>query len=155
MKNYLQKYYKFKKTKPTNVRISTPFDIICTFCNTLICKGKRHNAFKEKCGDFMGIDVFRFYIRCIKCYSEVTIKTDIENGTFVCESGCKEAYASRKKKSCLKNSTDDINKNETFGKKEKSKINNTNLTDSDELDLESIRKNVEKFMDADKLNRRG
>ncbi|KAG0438147.1 Pre-mRNA-splicing factor cwf16 [Dictyocoela muelleri] len=151
MKNYLQKYYKFKKTKPTNVRISTPFEIICTFCNAIIPKGKRHNSFKEKCGEYMGIDIFRFYIRCIKCFSEVTIKTDIQNGTFVCESGCREVNSSKKKSCDLKNYNEKLTKN--FDKT----INispNDHLNESEESDLENIKKNVEKFMNADKLNRR-
>lgn len=128
MKSYIQKYYKFKKKRVTNVRIATPFNIICTFCNTIIPKGRKHNSYKEKCGEYLGIDIFRFYIRCIKCFSELSIKTDVENGSFICESGCK---------------TDIVCENIT-------KKDDENYDE----DLESLKKSVSEYIKKDKIYRR-
>ena len=37
--------------------------------------------------DYLGLRIFRFYIRCPKCASAITFKTDPKNTDYVCETG--------------------------------------------------------------------
>jgi hypothetical protein len=61
----------------------------CTTCGEYIAKGKKFNARKETVEgeDYLGIKIFRFYIRCPRCSVEITFKTDPENSDYTCEQG--------------------------------------------------------------------
>jgi hypothetical protein len=37
--------------------------------------------------DYHGIEIYRFYMKCIVCYSEMTMKTDPKNHDYVMEHG--------------------------------------------------------------------
>ncbi|RKO86572.1 CWC16 protein, partial [Blyttiomyces helicus] len=51
--------------------------------------GKKFNARKERVeGEhYLGIQKFRFYIRCPRCSTEITFKTDPQNGDYTAELG--------------------------------------------------------------------
>ncbi|KAI9326906.1 CWC16 protein, partial [Obelidium mucronatum] len=71
------------------VRLMAPFSMRCNTCGDYVYKGKKFNARKEKVeGEtYLGIMIFRFYIRCPKCSAEITFKTDPKNTDYVCEHG--------------------------------------------------------------------
>ncbi|XDG02116.1 hypothetical protein ABKA04_001731 [Annulohypoxylon sp. FPYF3050] len=51
------------------------------------------NARKETPVDekYLGIQIFRFYIRCTRCSGQITFKTDPKNQDYACESGAKRS----------------------------------------------------------------
>ncbi|KAJ3062916.1 hypothetical protein HDU98_001255 [Podochytrium sp. JEL0797] len=71
------------------VRLMAPFSMRCSTCGDYVYKGKKFNARKEKVAGeaYLGIHIFRFYIRCPKCSAEITFKTDPKNSDYVCEHG--------------------------------------------------------------------
>ncbi|ROV92614.1 hypothetical protein VPNG_09862 [Cytospora leucostoma] len=87
-----------------------PFSMKCTTCgeydnrlvapgkglftdqnNRYIYKGRKFNARKETPEEekYLGIQIFRFYIRCTRCSAEITFKTDPKNQDYTCERGAK------------------------------------------------------------------
>lgn len=45
---------------------------------------------------YLGLLIFRFYIRCPRCVSEITFKTDPENTDYVCENGATRNFQAQK-----------------------------------------------------------
>ena len=80
---------KLPKDRQYVVRLMAPFSMRCTTCGEYIYKGKKFNARKETVWDqeYLGIRIYRFYIRCTRCISEITFKTDPQNTDYVCENG--------------------------------------------------------------------
>ncbi|KAA8904546.1 CWC16 protein [Sphaerosporella brunnea] len=99
----LQKYYppdfdpskitRSKGPKPAGpkqqtVRLMAPFSMKCLNCGEFIYKGRKFNARKENSQEkYYDISIFRFYIRCTRCSSEITFKTDPKNMDYTCEKG--------------------------------------------------------------------
>lgn len=87
-----------KKAKPKNnqqkVRVMLPMTISCNTCHEYIYKGKKFNSRKETVDgeEYLGIKIFRFYIKCTKCSSELTFKTDPEHSDYNAEFGCIRNY---------------------------------------------------------------
>ncbi|KXJ93057.1 CWC16 protein [Microdochium bolleyi] len=77
--------------KVQTVRLMAPFSMKCTTCGEYIYKGRKFNARKEVPeGDkYLGIQIFRFYIRCTRCSAEITFRTDPKNQDYQCEKGAK------------------------------------------------------------------
>ena len=61
----------------------------CVTCGNWIAKATKFNARKETANglEYLGIRVFRFYIRCPRCSAEITFRTDPQNTDYVCEQG--------------------------------------------------------------------
>eukprot|EP00800_Vazella_pourtalesii_P011265 TRINITY_DN270_c0_g2_i3.p1 TRINITY_DN270_c0_g2~~TRINITY_DN270_c0_g2_i3.p1 ORF type:complete len:291 (-),score=74.94 TRINITY_DN270_c0_g2_i3:47-919(-) len=80
---------KLPKDRQYVVRLMAPFSMRCTTCGEYIYKGKKFNSRKETVWDqeYLGIRIYRFYIRCTRCISEIIIKTDPQNTDYVCENG--------------------------------------------------------------------
>jgi hypothetical protein len=82
------------KNRQITVRLMAPFSMRCETCGDYIYKGKKFNARKEDAvGEaYLGIQIYRFYIRCPKCAAEITFKTDPKNSDYVCELGAKRNF---------------------------------------------------------------
>ena len=75
------------------VRLMAPFSMKCTSCGEYIYKGRKFNARKETTEEkYLTISIFRFYIRCTRCSSEITFKTDPKNMDYTCERGAKRNF---------------------------------------------------------------
>jgi len=84
------------KNEQFKVRMMCPFAVRCTTCGEYIGGGKKFNCRKETVlgEEYLGIRIFRFYFRCTRCSSEITIKTDPENSDYKCEHGATRNYES-------------------------------------------------------------
>ena len=80
------------------VRLMAPFTMRCLTCGNYIWKGKKFNARKENAlGEmYLGIQIYRFYIRCPQCLSEITFKTDPENTDYAVEHGAYRTFQAEK-----------------------------------------------------------
>ncbi|CAG9462905.1 unnamed protein product [Pedinophyceae sp. YPF-701] len=91
----LPKMKKFNKPgEQMVVRMMQPFSLQCLGCGSFIYKGTKFNCRKEDVigEDYLGIQIIRFYFRCLTCGNEITYKTDPKNGDYVCEHGGKRNY---------------------------------------------------------------
>jgi hypothetical protein len=66
-----------------------PFNMRCKTCGEYIYRGKKFNARKEDVIGkmYLGIQIYRFYIKCTKCLAEITFLTDPENQDYEMENG--------------------------------------------------------------------
>ena len=82
------------KNMQIEVRMMLPFSIQCSTCGEYMYRGKKFNSRKEDVleEDYHGIKIFRFYIRCITCASEITFKTDPQHGDYAAEHGCQRNF---------------------------------------------------------------
>ena len=89
-----------KHLRPTGpklmtVRLMAPFSMKCTSCGEYIYKGRKFNARKETTDEkYLTITIYRFYIRCTRCSSEITFKTDPKNMDYTSERGSKRNFES-------------------------------------------------------------
>uniref|UniRef100_A0A8C5LJA6 Splicing factor YJU2 n=1 Tax=Jaculus jaculus TaxID=51337 RepID=A0A8C5LJA6_JACJA len=106
----LQKYYppdfdpskipklKLPKDRQYVVRLMAPFNMRCKTCGEYIYKGKKFNARKETVQNevYLGLPIFRFYIKCTRCLAEITFKTDPENTDYTMEHGATRNFQAEK-----------------------------------------------------------
>ncbi|KAJ3054522.1 hypothetical protein HK097_001597 [Rhizophlyctis rosea] len=85
---------KMPKDQQHTVRLMTPFSMRCVRCGEYIYKGKKFNARKERVEgeNYLGIQSYRFYIKCPVCSSEITFKTDYKNADYVAEHGAQRNF---------------------------------------------------------------
>jgi hypothetical protein len=77
-----------------------PFSIRCNTCGEYMYVGRKFNSRKElvQGEDYLGIKIWRFYIRCSMCSAEITLKTDPKHGSYICEQGAKRSHELWEKK---------------------------------------------------------
>nr|KAG5704840.1 hypothetical protein BaRGS_001311 [Batillaria attramentaria] len=70
----------------------------CNVCGEYIYKGKKFNSRKENVDDddYLGLRIFRFYIRCPKCVAEIAFKTDLRNTDYTLEAGATRLFEAEK-----------------------------------------------------------
>ena len=80
------------------IRIMAPFSMQCNTCGEYIYKGKKFNARRETSLNetYLGLRIYRFYIRCPRCVSEVAFKTDPEHCDYICEGGATRTFEAQK-----------------------------------------------------------
>ncbi len=72
-----------------------PYSMKCTSCGEYIYKGRKFNARKETTDEkYLTITIYRFYIRCTRCSSEITFKTDPKNMDYTSERGANRNFES-------------------------------------------------------------
>lgn len=76
------------------VRLMAPFTMRCLTCGNYVYKGKKFNSRKETAiGEkYLGIQIYRFYIRCPQCLSEISFKTDPKNTDYVVDNGAYRTF---------------------------------------------------------------
>ena len=78
------------------VRMMLPFSIQCSTCSTFLYRGRKFNSKKEAVkgvdGKYLGIQRYRFYIKCGGCSRPVTFLTDPKNADYEMESGGTRNY---------------------------------------------------------------
>lgn len=101
------------KNSQITVTLKAPYTMRCTKCGEYICKypspsqlpftylqantsdhGRKFNARKETAEgeEYLGVKVFRFYIKCTLCSQEITFKTDPKNADFTPEHGATRTF---------------------------------------------------------------
>ncbi|KAL7672882.1 hypothetical protein ACOME3_007761 [Neoechinorhynchus agilis] len=87
---------KRSKNHQFTIRVMAPCNMRCRTCGEYIYKGKKFNARKEDVlGDtYLGMQIYRFYIKCTKCLAEITFKTDFESTDYELEHGAIRMFES-------------------------------------------------------------
>ena len=77
------------KDNSMKVRMMLPMTVRCTTCGEFMYKGTKFNCKKEDVvgQDYLGLQIFRFYMRCRKCSAEITYITDPQNLDYKVEHG--------------------------------------------------------------------
>ncbi len=79
---------KAQNRSQTSVRLMAPYSMCCTRCREYIGRGKKFHARKETAEEtYLGITIYRFYIKCPVCSSEITFKTDPKQADYIAEHG--------------------------------------------------------------------
>ncbi|KAK6169750.1 hypothetical protein SNE40_020739 [Patella caerulea] len=86
------------KNRTFSIRIMAPFNMRCNTCGVYIYKGKKFNSRKENVDDedYYGLRIFRFYIKCPCCVSEIAFKTDLKNTDYTLEAGATRLFEAEK-----------------------------------------------------------
>jgi len=77
------------RNKTFVIRLMAPCNMRCTTCGEYIYKGRKFNSRKEDVDDMnhLGLRIYRFYIKCTACLSEISFRTDPANTDYVLEAG--------------------------------------------------------------------
>jgi len=87
------------RNKTFTVRLMAPCNMKCTTCGEYIGIGKKFNARKEDVDDmnYLGLRIYRFYIRCPGCIAEISFRTDPETADYIIEAGATRNFQALKK----------------------------------------------------------
>lgn len=84
------------------VRMMLPFTVQCSTCSAFMYRGRKFNSKKEPVkgseGKYLGIQRWRFYIKCTACARPITFLTDPKNGDYEMETGGTRTYEVHKDK---------------------------------------------------------
>jgi Saf4/Yju2 protein len=84
------------------VRMMLPFSMQCSTCATFLYRGRKYNSKKEAVagpdGRYLGIQRWRFYIKCNHCSRPITFTTDPKNADYEMESGATRNFELNKEK---------------------------------------------------------
>jgi len=80
------------------IRVMAPFNLRCKTCGNYIYKGTKFNARQETVQDkdYLGLRIYRFYIKCTKCVAEITFLTDPANQDYEIEHGATRNFEAEK-----------------------------------------------------------
>jgi len=82
------------KNNQVTVRMMLPMSVRCNTCGEYLYKGKKFNSKKETVSgeEYLGVRIFRFYMKCTNCSAEFTIKTDPEHSDYIAEMNCSRNF---------------------------------------------------------------
>jgi len=82
------------KNNQVTVRMMLPMSVRCNTCGEYLYKGKKFNSKKEtvRGEEYLGVRIFRFYMKCTNCSAEFTIKTDPEHSDYLAEMNCSRNF---------------------------------------------------------------
>lgn len=84
---------KKKRQNEDAVRFMLPMSVRCESCGEFMGTGLKFNARKSFTGDhYLGIQIYRFRMRCKGCPASFSIRTDPKNSDYQCESGVKRNF---------------------------------------------------------------
>jgi len=112
------------KNNEMKIRMMLPFSMRCTLCGEYMYRGKKFNSRKEDVPEeaYLGIMVFRFYIKCLRCNAEITFKTDPQNSDYTAEHGCSRNFEpwrdKEQKEEALNDAKEEEEKNDAMKKLE-------------------------------------
>lgn len=86
------------RNRQFTVRLMVPCNIKCYTCGEYIAKGKKFNARKEDVENmtYLGVRIYRFYIKCPGCLAEISFRTDPESVDYVIEAGAHRNFQALK-----------------------------------------------------------
>ena len=89
---------KCEKNRQYTVRMMAPFNMRCQTCGEYIYKAKKFNARKEDVENdtYLGVRIYRFYIKCPRCLQEIAFKTDPQTADYVIEAGATRNFMALK-----------------------------------------------------------
>lgn len=89
--------------KQITIRTMLPMSIRCSTCGEFVYMGRKFNARQERAPehDYLGIRVFRQYIRCPSCKCEIIFRTDPKNSDYVLEAGATRNFEPWKQKAAV------------------------------------------------------
>lgn len=80
---------KREKDNAMKVRMMLPMTVRCSTCGEFMYKGTKFNCKKEDVSGktYLGLQIFRFYMRCRKCSAEITYTTNPQTMDYDVEHG--------------------------------------------------------------------
>lgn len=98
------------KDELVSVRMMLPFTVQCSTCSDFMYRGRKYNSKKENVkgaeGKYLGIQRYRFYIKCSACSRPMTFLTDPENADYEMETGGTRTYEVHKDRERIKESVE-------------------------------------------------
>jgi len=90
---------KEKRNATFEIRLMAPCNMRCTTCGEYIYKGRKFNARKEDVDDmnYLGLRIYRFYIKCTACVSEICFRTDPATTDYIIEAGATRNFEALRK----------------------------------------------------------
>lgn len=80
-----------QKEKRQVVRFEMPFHAWCTGCGSMLAKGIRFNATKQKTGEYLSSPIYSFTMRTACCSAELVMVVQPQIGDFVIERGARKS----------------------------------------------------------------
>lgn len=140
-----------KKDGTVPVRMMLPFSIQCSTCHTFMYRGRKFNSKKEAMGGpdgrYLGIQRWRFYIKCTHCSRTVSFLTDPKNADYEMESGGTRNYEVYKDKE----KTEEISAQE---KEEEEKIDPMKALENRVLDSQREMADLDNLEEIKAMNKR-
>jgi hypothetical protein len=140
-----------KKDGTVPVRMMLPFTVQCSTCHTFLYRGRKFNSKKEAMGGsdgrYLGIQRWRFYIKCTHCSRTVSFLTDPKNADYEMESGGTRNYEVYKDKAKTEEQS-------AVEKEEKEKIDPMKALENRVLDSQREMADLDNLEEIRAMNRR-